>query len=190
MTAGLDAEGEQLLAWLKAPSAGADVAADEDAALTRTLLAAVPARAHARTDRATGPSRGSRRPMARPLSRASMAASGPASGTLSALPRATAMEATVAQLAPSLGWGQVQEIASGWTASVRDTAEVRAWCQAGLSVRDFRTAAACAQRGLTPEVLGVRVEGARVAARLRGGESLDAVIGLLQATGKWSPPRP
>lgn len=189
MTAGLDAEGEQLLAWLKAPSAGASVAADEDAALTRTLLAAVPTRASARSERVTGPSRGSRRSPVRPLSRASMAASGPTSGTLSALPRATSVEAIVGQLAPSLGWGQVQEIASGWAASGLDAAGVRAWCQAGLSVRDFRTAAACAQRGLTPEVLGVRVEGARVAARLRGGESLDAVIGLLQATGKWSPPR-
>ncbi len=98
------------------------------------------------------------------------------------------MEAVISALAPSLPWGQVQELARGW-ASVGDASVAQAWCQAGLSARDYRMAAACAQRGLTPQEMSVRVEGARVAARLRGGESLDAVIGLLQATGKWSPPR-
>jgi hypothetical protein len=62
-----------------------------------------------------------------------------------------------------------------WTNLLFSVDEKREWMLAGLDEHDSRLAQQCIDAGLTPDDLQRRVDGVKVAARLRGGESLSSV---------------
>jgi hypothetical protein len=80
--------------------------------------------------------------------------------------------------------GQIDERAAvlRWAKRWIDEAQMREWRKAGLGVFDDAVAERCIEAGISPEELGIRIDGQTVASRLRGGEPVSAVAIQLRAT--------
>jgi hypothetical protein len=80
--------------------------------------------------------------------------------------------------------GQIDEKAAvfRWAQRLIDDTQMREWRKAGLGVYDDAIAEQCIDAGISPEELRIRIDGQTVANRLRGGESVSAVVIRLRAT--------
>jgi hypothetical protein len=85
----------------------------------------------------------------------------------------------IKQIDPRTTPEQRHAMATNWTQLDLTAAQVLAWLTAGILPTEHTLAAACLDRGLTPQDMKTRVEGVRVVERLRS-EGVDGVVVLLR----------
>jgi hypothetical protein len=79
--------------------------------------------------------------------------------------------------------GQIDEVAAiaRWASRWIDKGQMLEWRKGGLGIYDDAKAAECIAEGITPDQLGIRIDGQTIASRLRGGESVSSVVARLRA---------
>ncbi|WP_143657870.1 hypothetical protein [Embleya scabrispora] len=86
----------------------------------------------------------------------------------------------IKQIDPRTTPEQRHAMATSWTQLDLTAAQVLAWLTAGILPTEYKLAAACLERGLTPQDMKTRLEGVRVVERLRS-EGVDGVVALLRS---------
>lgn len=87
---------------------------------------------------------------------------------------------------PAMPRGPLAPIATwrtDWLLRFFDPGEIDAWIDAGLSHHDHSRAASLRTQGVTPDLLGVPLDGRTAGQRLRGGESVDQIVARLRQHG-------
>lgn len=78
---------------------------------------------------------------------------------------------------------EASKLADAWTADLFTDHDVIAWCRAGLTPRDHVQARQLRAHGISPQHLGLAIEGKSIKSLLRGGWSVTRIVGLLRQHG-------
>ncbi|MFI6978201.1 hypothetical protein ACIBSV_06350 [Embleya sp. NPDC050154] len=86
----------------------------------------------------------------------------------------------IKQIDPRTTPEQRHAMATSWTQLDLTAAQVLAWLTAGILPAEYKLAAACLERGLTPQDMKTRLDGVRVVERLRS-DGVDGVVAQLRS---------
>ncbi|MFF7242912.1 hypothetical protein ACFZBU_03325 [Embleya sp. NPDC008237] len=86
----------------------------------------------------------------------------------------------IKQIDPRTTPEQRHAMATSWTQLDMTAAQVLAWLTAGILPTEYKLAAMCLERGLTPQDMKTRLDGVRVVERLRS-EGVDGVVAQLRS---------
>lgn len=83
---------------------------------------------------------------------------------------------------PRLRRDEARDLAKQWVVRGFDDVQIRIWADA-LGIHGYLEAALCHERGLNAALLQIRLDGISLARRIRGGETVDAVLAQASALG-------